>query len=529
MLCYNKKKSKYGVLFSHDVGKYASERNGIRKEGNMIHLHKRYAIAAAAFIIFLYTISPVCLERQIFSDGETGQEEVQNVISDQAAQEERQPEITHPTGASEPLPKALADISGAGTLPELTGEAAVLIDAQSGQVLYNKNMNDTHYPASTTKVLTAILTLENLSLENTVEIDHEASFTTGSRIYLIEGEQVTVSELMYAMMLESANDAAVALAKKISGTVEDFASLMNRRAEELGAENTHFTNPNGLPDEAHVTTAYDLAMMAKKGLEYEAFRHFVSTVSYEMQPTNKQPEKRIFNNSNRLLFDESRKFDYDGTLIYAKYKGATGVKTGFTKAAGSCIVASAQRDGRELLAVVLKSNSEQIFVDAIKLFDYGFTYYDGKRIIEDQQVLDTVKVKNGENNSVEAVADGIVSLTIPVGEDWGEIETAVDLPSSVKAPVEAGDRLGTVTVTYNGETIGTVDAVASGVVPPAAGLAAEDSILGKILRVLKIIGLAAIVLLLLFGIFVCVVNYLYRKKKRAMAKRRRNKRGSAYK
>lgn len=428
------------------------------------------------------------------------------------------PEVEKPSGAKALLPQQWQDISGEGSLPSIAGEGAVLIDACSGQILYQKNMDQSFYPASTTKILTAILTLEHMNLQQEVTIDREAAYTNGSRIYLIEDEVVTVEELMYAMMLESANDAAVALAKAIGGTVEDFSQMMNERAKELGAENTHFTNPNGLPDQAHTTTAYDLAMMARKGMEYDAFRHFVGTVSYEMQPTNKQSEIRIFNNSNRLLFDQSRKFDYDGTLVYGKYEGATGIKTGYTQAAGSCIVASAKRQDRELIAVVLKSRSEQIFVDAMKLLDYGFTYYDSRRGVEAGETLATVRVKNGGQDKVAVTAGEDIALTVPAGHQWEEFEISLDVPSSVKAPVKEGDSLGTVTVSYGGQVIGTADAVAAAAVPPETGLFAPDSLPGKVLGILKWILAGALALLVLFVVFVLLVNHLYRKKKRAERK-----------
>ena len=191
--------------------------------------------------------------------------------------------------------------------PDIIGETAIVIDAKTGQVLYNKNMHDQRYPASTTKLITALLAIENLDLSKTVTIDAETPFTEGSRIYLLEGENVTVEQLLYALMLESANDAAVALGKEIAGTVPAFAEMMNRKAIELGAKNTNFVNPNGLHDDNHLSTAYDLAMIAKEAMKNEKIRELVTTYRYVIPATNKQ-ETRYLYNTNRLLYDEKPKY-----------------------------------------------------------------------------------------------------------------------------------------------------------------------------------------------------------------------------
>src|SRR5690554_2691538 len=191
---------------------------------------------------------------------------------------------------------------GADKTLDLTGQSAILIDATTGEILYEYNSHVLHYPASTTKIMTGILALENLDLSDYADIDEEASFTGGSRIYLLEGEEITVEELLYALFLESANDAAVALAKKISGTVESFARLMNRKAKELGAKNTNFVNPHGLHEDEHVSTAYDLALIARYAMENQLFRDFVSTYQYTIEETNLQ-ETRYLYNTNRMLYD----------------------------------------------------------------------------------------------------------------------------------------------------------------------------------------------------------------------------------
>lgn len=233
----------------------------------------------------------------------------------------------------------------------LVGASAILIDADTGEVLYEKNKDEQHYPASTTKMMTAILAIENLDLNKNIPIDADTPFTEGSRMYLIEGETISGKDVMYGMMLDSANDAAVAFAKKVSGTVEDFAKLMNEKAKEVGAKNTHFVNPNGLHDEKHVTTAYDLAMIARYCMRNETFRHYVGTYHYVIPATNKQQERPMYN-TNRMLYDEKTKVTVGGEQRGCKYEGITGIKTGYTSNAQGCLVASAKRGNMELIAVV---------------------------------------------------------------------------------------------------------------------------------------------------------------------------------
>lgn len=427
------------------------------------------------------------------------------------------------------LPDQLLNIAGIGGPPQITGETAILIDAGSGQILYNKDMHGIRFPASTTKMITGLLALENLDLEEQVVVDTEASFTTGSRIYLIEGEEVTVEELLYAMMLVSANDAAVSLAKTVSGSVEEFAKMMNERAKAAGAINTNFVNSNGLPDDAHVTTAYDLAMIAREAMRNEMFRDIVDTSTYQMGATNKQPS-RTFNNSNRLLNDSTTKFDKDGELIVAKYEGATGIKTGSTNAAGSCLVASAKRDDQELIAVILKSTAEQIFVDAIKLLDYGFQNYDGKVIVKKDFVAGVAKIKDGAVKQLDAVTADQMTLSLPQGTSWKKVDIKEKMLKNLTAPIQAGQKLGTLVVSYDGKEIGSMDLIAPKEVmtaedAKAAGLIVESGFTasGTLFTVLKFVGIAAVILVILLIGFVLVVNHLYEKKRRKRKAQKRQR------
>jgi D-alanyl-D-alanine carboxypeptidase (penicillin-binding protein 5/6) len=352
---------------------------------------------------------------------------------------------------------------GAELPPLIAADSAVLIDAATGQVLYDKQMNKQKFPASTTKVMTALLTLENLEFSQKVVIDAVTPYVSGSRIYLIEGEEVTVEQLINAMLVESANDAAAALALEISGNVPDFAKLMNARAKELGAKNTSFNNPNGLPDEAHLTTAYDLAMIARQAMTYPAFREIVTTYKYTFTATNKQPERYLYN-GNRLLWDSNSKVIHNGVSIPIRYEGVTGIKTGFTNAAGSCLISSAKRNGTELIAVVLQSDPNNLFLDSIKLLDYGFAAYKSVEVVAKAMPLGTVAVKGGQVSSVIAIAKDHAMATLPLDISPDILRTEVDLPKQIMAPVTQGQKLGTIEIYEADRLVGEYDLVAESAV-----------------------------------------------------------------
>ncbi len=242
----------------------------------------------------------------------------------------------------------------AGAPPSVSAESAALID-ESGQILYEKNANVKGYPASTTKIMTALVALEKLDelglgMDSEVIIPEEAVGIEGSSIYLKKGERISIEELLYGLMLQSGNDSATALAMCVGGSLSSFVSMMNEKAEALSCSGTHFTNPSGLYEENHYTTAADLARIAGEAMKRDDFRKIVSAKDWQ----NKDGS-RSFHNKNKTVF---------------QYDGATGVKIGFTKASGRTLVASAKRDDKEMIAVVLRDGNW--FNDAYALMDYGF-------------------------------------------------------------------------------------------------------------------------------------------------------------
>ena len=286
--------------------------------------------------------------------------------------------------------------------------------------------------ASTTKILTALLALETCSLDDIIEIDERAAGTEGSSMYLKEGERLSLEDLLYGLMLSSGNDAAVAIATHISGDVKSFAALMNQRAQELGCTNSNFVTPNGLHNDDHYSSALDMARIAACAMKNEKFRSLVST-NYHKTDTGAQ--QRTLKNKNRILWE---------------YEGGNGVKTGYTKKAGKCLVFSAERDGMQLIGVVLAC--PDMWAEAKKLLDYGFSNYEMTRIVSAEDDISYVAVENSEKKQLAAAPEhSILYPTRKNGED--EIEVVRTVAELTEAPVKAGTGLGSITVSVNGEIL----------------------------------------------------------------------------
>lgn len=338
------------------------------------------------------------------------------------------------------------------TVPELTAEAAILIDGHSGQVLYTKNEHAKLEPASTTKMITCLLGLENLEMNQILIGDADTAFVDGSKIFFLEDERLTVEQVMNSLMTVSANDAAVAIGKAVSGDLDTFAQLMTERAKELGALNTTFKNPNGLHAEGHLSTAYDLAMIAKGCLENDEFRKLCTTYKYYIPATNKQDERYLYN-TNRLIYDDVNTVQVNGVNRICKYEGAIGVKTGTTPEAGACLVAAAEREGTLLIAVVLKSTDMGRYADAISLLDYGYAnYYGVKAADKELEIFDPVPVKRGSVRDVEIELAESLYVTLPKEASSSVIRTELELYEPQRAPIVTGQALGVYNV-YEGDRI----------------------------------------------------------------------------
>lgn len=347
--------------------------------------------------------------------------------------------------------------------PDLDATAALLVSPDSGMVLYSKNADQKRYPASTTKIMTALLTLENVSnLDETVTAeasDFENVTADSSNAGIQVGEVVTVRDLLYALMLPSANEAAYMLARHVGGSWEQFVDMMNDRAAELGCSGTHFCNPCGLHDDDHYTTAYDLYLIAKEAMKDVTFRDIVSTVQHRMAKTNLH-EERIIYTTNQLIYSSFQPWSYANCL---------GIKTGHTSQAGNCFVGYAEYGDAKLFSVVLGcSNSSKeypsvaaSFTDTKKLCQWGFENFTSKTLARQGEEVTYTKVKlSTDTNQVILTAKADVVALLPKDLDVKDLELVEDIPEEVKAPVKAGDSIGTATYRYNGTDYGTVELVA---------------------------------------------------------------------
>lgn len=250
--------------------------------------------------------------------------------------------------------------------PAVTADGVVLMDGTTGEILYSKNPDVQYPPASTTKTMTALLTLERCNLDDVVTIGKNPPVADGSKIYLFEGEQIKVKDLLYGLLLVSGNDCAEALAEHMSGSVANFAEVMNKRAKELGCKNTNFVNPSGLYDDNHRTTAADLALIMRELSKKPEFTEISTTLSYKIAPTNKSPQERPLWNENRLIQKYSKYY----------YEACRGGKTGYTIQSLHSYTAAATKDGHTLVVALMHDKDKTFFDDSKALFDYGFANYE---------------------------------------------------------------------------------------------------------------------------------------------------------
>lgn len=313
---------------------------------------------------------------------------------------------------------------------DISARHYTLLEAESGDIICQEGGSTRAPMASTTKIMTAILAIEKGKLDKTVVIPKEATGIEGSSIYLTEGERLTLEELLYALMLESANDAATAIAIEIGGSVDGFVEMMNQKASELGLDSTHFTNPHGLDSEKHYTTAYDLARLAIYAMENPTFEEIVSTKK-KVIPLGDDGSRALINH-NKLL---------------RLYDGAIGVKTGFTKRSGRCLVSCAEKDGVRLICVTLNAPGD--WSDHKKLLDYGFTQYERIMLADSGDYTLSLSLVNGEKSSVLCSNFDSLSVTLKNGSD-DKIRAVTEYDRLLSAPVKKGDRVGQI-VFYHGE------------------------------------------------------------------------------
>jgi len=316
--------------------------------------------------------------------------------------------------------------------PRIEAKAAIVIDADTGRVLYEKDAYSRRAIASTTKIMTAIVAIENGNLDDKVKVSIRAASIWGSTIKLKPGEELTLKELLYGMMLRSGNDAALAVAEHVGGTVENFVKMMNDKARELGLKNTAFKTPHGLDVEGHYSTAYELAMLTRYALQNPVFAQIVATKSTTI--------------TNRSLYTTNE--------MLSLYPGADGVKTGYTGKAGRCLVTSATRDGFKIISVVLNCSSRSKRAESSKtILDYAFNNYKPYELLRANQELGRVKVYKGKKDSVPVVA--VESIKMPLSrEEKEKLRTELTLGETIKAPVYKGVEVGKIEFFVDGKLIG---------------------------------------------------------------------------
>lgn len=429
---------------------------------------------------------------------------------------------------------ALAE--GESTTPSTTGSgsalvdamhidaaAAILINADTGEVLYEQDAHAQRFPASITKVMTCLLTVEavdrgELSLDKKVTVSgnlHTGIGEGGSTADLKEGEIVSIEDLLYSALVPSANEACNVLAEAVAGDISSFVELMNQRAAELGMADTHFANTHGYHDPNHYTSAYDVSLMCMEAMKHPTFREIVASKSHDLPATNMH-EARTLHTTNALISTWRVREYY--------YEEATGIKTGSTPEAGYCLASSATRGDTDLIAVVMggtdyKENAEtNYFTESERLLRFGFDTFQTTAILDESEV-DIAEVPVTLSNGADYVTvhpAQSIHVTLPKDMDVTAFTRTVDLPQSVEAPIQAGDKLGTITITYRDKTYGTVDLLANSDVSRSEWLYRID-------RIQKFFGLLWVrILLVVIGVAV-----LFLVIRRAILGKRHNRYGSS--
>lgn len=327
--------------------------------------------------------------------------------------------------------------------PKIGAPAAIVIDARTGDVLWQKNPDKRRPIASTTKIMTAIIAIENKELSETVTASNDVLSTDGYGFEIPAGTKMSLEDYLYALLLYSANDAAVSIADYVAGSIDVFARMMNIEAKDIGAKNTKYINPHGLPVKGHTSnysTARDLAMIARYAMKSDAFRRIVSTKRRQLHRLG-GGRRTVVENRNRLLWT---------------YPAANGVKTGYTKEAGYCLVSSAKRGDVEVIAVVLGAEtSEAVFIESASLLEYGFGFFEKKRLISRNKVYKSVRVGYGENVDLVPASDidGYIRR-------FHDVQIRATAKRDIKFPIKKGTNLGMVTVFQSGKPVATADLIA---------------------------------------------------------------------
>ena len=387
---------------------------------------------------------------------------------------------------------------------KIHSEAVLIMESETGKVVYEKNGYQIKYPASTTKIMTAILAIENCDLD---DLATASEFAINSIPYdysvanIRVGEQLSIRDLLNVLMIHSANEAAYIIAEHVGGTNEKFAEMMNAKAEEIGCTSTHFVNPNGIQDDNHYSSAYDLALITRYAMQNDTFREIVKTTSYTLPSTNAYPEAdRTFTNTNHLIMPSTAQ---NPNKYYYPY--AIGVKTGYTSAAQNCLVSAAEKDGTEYICVVLGSIYGYIdgvatsyrYTDSISLFDFAFENFLLKDLTIENEFIESVEIENG-TKPLEVAANSTISALVDSDNFNTNYQPQIELNDNLEAPIKKGDIVGIVTYNVDGDNYSSELIALEDVNPPLIDqitLQLKDySTYYKIAEILLALGLSTLII-----------------------------------
>lgn len=404
---------------------------------------------------------------------------------------------------------------------EFKSVSSLLMNLDTGEIYQARNIDLKVYPASTTKIMTAILALEHGKLNDTLTVSNTAvKLPSGaSGIGLLPGEEVSLNDMMYGLLVSSANDSANVIAEYVAGSIDSFVDMMNAKAKELGAMHTHFANTNGLPDDNHYTTARDMAIMARYAMKNDSFRKFVKTPSYTMNPTNKYKETRVMHSTNKLISSNK-----GSKYMYSK---AIGIKTGFTTPAQHCLIAAADNGSFPLLSVVmgapLEGTKDYCYEETIGLFKWGFSAFKTQSIAPANKTVSEVKVDLArKKDAVTLCTKEEVKALLPKDANEKEVTVKYKVEKNVKAPVEKGQVLGSASYYYKSNKIATVKLVATESIEQDNLLVTMDKAYNFLSSPLFLVPVCIIVLLFVTFVVVRQVNSRKKRKGFFMTNKRRN-------
>ncbi len=382
--------------------------------------------------------------------------------------------------------------------PEVESPSVILMEMTTGTVLYEKNSTEKNYPASITKILTTLIALENSDLNEVVTFSDEAiDNTIGSGIARDYGEQMTMEQCLYAIMLASANECAYAVAEHVGGTMENFVAMMNTKAAELGCTNTHFSNPHGLYEDDHYTCARDMALIAQAAYENETFRIITGTARYTIPPTNKHEEETPLQNHNEML--------YPWQHMQYRYEYCTGGKTGYTDIARSTLVTFAEKDGMKLVCVVMRTESPSQWTDSINLFNFGFDNFQIFNVADNETSYDTseaIEVGALNHNKTFVEIDENANIVLPKTTEF------TGAASQITYDEASENVVGTITYTYAGKEVGRADIVRTGVEVQGFVFDNQEDITEEKVSTVRINPLMVLLIILIVALLVLFIYFI---------------------